>query len=76
MVEHVAGVLKLNSSKKYVPRIKDAVNPHRTFIFGDYNGICKVKHGFIGLNLYSCENSWNSINKSVLHLSADNPWPF
>ena len=38
----------LNSSKKYVPRMKDVVHAQCTIRFGDYNGKFDSQHGFSG----------------------------
>ena len=46
------------------PGIRDAVNPHYTFTFGDCNGTCKVEHVF---SVSEIRQLWNCLNKSILH---------
>ena len=69
VIEHVTGPQAVNSSKKYGPRIKTAVNPHHTVTFGDCNGTCKIERRFSGCQIRQLLYSPNRTNKSALHLS-------
>ena len=49
---YVIGSLMLNSSKKYVPIMKDAVHTQYAITFGEYNGKFDSEHGFSGSRIW------------------------